>query len=261
MKIKKIIIINTSIFLGTIVLVTGCNKNNDIIDDNINYSKTSSIEEVKDNIEINNDKVINSQNNNQNNQTLQNDDTDNNIDTKENVIDNQYTDNDKIVIETFNDINQEVDVILQNDEDESIKDKAKGTFITIVDFIFYDAEIKGIKFDDLTDGAKEEVLTLAHLIDSKIENRFPAYKDAISDKTKGAYNKASEIIKKGANNVKDFSKEKLGEENYNAIIDAKDELVYYTKNALSIVGDVTSNLWESGKTKIKNWYENFKNNQ
>ena len=133
-------------------------------------------------------------------------------------------------------------------------------FVTIVDFIFYDAEIKGIKFDDLTEDAKQNILETANTIDSKIEKSFPGYKETISDKTKSAYNKASEVIKKGDNSVKEFSKEKLGEENYNAIIDAKDELVYYTKNAFDIVGNVTSNLWEQGKSKVKSWYEKFRNN-
>lgn len=260
MKIKKLIIINTTIFLGTIVLVTGCNKSNSVIYNNINYIENAPANENKDDVEISENKVINSQNNIQNNQNLQKDDTDNNIMAVENTIVNQYTDNDQVVIDAFNDINEEVDVMLQSEETESIKDKAKGTFITIVDFIFYDAEIKGVKFDDLTESAKENILETAHLIDKKIENRIPNYKETISDKTKTAYNKASEVIKKGASNVKDFSKEKLGEDNYNAIVDAKDELVYYTKNALDVVGDVTSNFWESGKTKIKTWYERFKNN-
>ena len=90
--------------------------------------------------------------------------------------------------------------------------------------------------------------------------KYPNYKEEISDVTSQAYNKASELIKKGANNIKDFSKEKLGEENYNAIIEAKDELVYYTKNAVDIVGNAISNIWNSGKSKLKSWYENLKNN-
>ena len=72
--------------------------------------------------------------------------------------------------------------------------------------------------------------------------------------------KASELIKKGAHNVKEFSKNKLGEDNYNAIASSKDELVEYTKEATEIIGDVSSQLWDSGKEKIKNWYEEFRNN-
>lgn len=263
MKIKKLIIINTTVFLGTVILVTGCNQN--ISSDlNANSSVNQSSNSINESVEISDEKVTNSKDNTQNNQTFKENNTTNSTEVITPVVDEQtvdYTSDDKVVIETFNDINEEIDVMLQSEENETIKEKAKGTFITIVDFIFYDAEIKGIKFDDLTEGAKENILETAHLIDSKIENKFPNYKETISDKTSNAYNKASEVIKKGANNVKEFSKEKLGEDNYNAIVDAKDELVYYTKNAFDIVGDVTSNLWESGKSKIKTWYENFKNNQ
>lgn len=178
--------------------------------------------------------------------------------TVENSDDNNYTSNDKEIIHYFNDVEESVDKELKN-SNENTKDKLKGTFITIVDFLFYDSEINGIKFDDLTEGAKQNILETVSSIDNKIMTKYPNYKDEISTKTSSAYNKASDLIKKGANNIKEFSKEKLGEENYNAIVDAKDELVYYTKTAFNIIGDVSGSIWETGKSKIKTWYENFRN--
>lgn len=179
--------------------------------------------------------------------------------TVENYNNEVYTSDDREVINYFNDIEENVDVELQKESNETVKDKLKGAFITVVDFLFYDSEINGIKFNDLTDGAKQNILETVSLIDNKIMTKYPNYKEEISSTTKSAYNKASELIKKGANNVREFSKEKLGEENYNAIIDAKDELVYYTKNAVSIIGDIAGSIWETGKSKIKTWYENFRN--
>lgn len=170
----------------------------------------------------------------------------------------EYTNTDMNAIETFNNIEKEIDTLLASGKSESIKDKAKGTFITIVDFIFYDGEIGGVKFDELTESGKQKILAIANSIDNKIENKFPDYKETISDKAKNAFHKASDLIKKGANNIKEFSKEKLGEDNYNALISAKDDLVYYTKKAFSIVGNTVSHLWNTGKDKIKNWYENFR---
>lgn len=268
MKIKKLIILKSVAFFSAIVLVTvpitGCQKSmkddqnsdnyiaNEIIDTSDNQEQT---------VESKEEKVINSENNKQIEYTLHNDDT--NVENKTqdpSVAKEQYTENDKIVINTFDSIEKDIDNLLQEEKTETVEDKLKGTFVTIVDFIFYDAEINGIKFDDLTEGAKQNILETAHTIDSKIEKKFPGYKETISDKTKNAYNKASEVIKKGANSVKNFSKEKLGEENYNAIVEAKDELVYYTKNAFDIVEDVTINLWEKGKSKVKDWYEKFRNN-
>lgn len=267
-KKNKIVILIGALVLCVIIMATLIliyhqkNKNTDIKADN--YSSTDTYSEqsyTENNAKIEEEKVTNSENNWQTETDLHNGDT--NVENKTqapSVTKEQYTENDKTVIATFDNIEKDVDNLLQEEKTETVKDKLKGTFITIVDFIFYDAEIKGIRFDDLTEGAKQNILETANTIDNKIEKSFPGYKETISDKTKSAYNKASEVIKKGANSVKDFSKEKLGEENYNAIIDAKDELVYYIKNAFDIVGNVTSNLWEQGKSKIKSWYEKFRNN-
>lgn len=176
-------------------------------------------------------------------------------DSKDNM-----TEDDMAVISYFEELKQSVKDILNSEIAESVKDKLKGTFITAVDFVFYDGEIKGIKFDDLTEGAKQKILETVSFIDDAIMTKFPNYKEEISLTVSSAYNKASELIKKGANNVKEFSKEKLGEENYNAIIAAKDELVSYTKEAIDVVGEFAGSLWDTGKEKVKNWYEKFKNN-
>lgn len=171
----------------------------------------------------------------------------------------EYSSADEKAIETFNSIEEDIDNILNSETVNNAKDKAKGVFVTIVDFLFYDSEINGVTFDELTDSGKQKVLEIASSIDNKIENKFPNYKETISETAKEAFNKAGELIKKGANNLKEFSKEKLGEENYNAIVDVKDEIVEYTKEAIDIIGDIGSDLLDSGKEYIKNWYENFRN--
>ena len=178
------------------------------------------------------------------------------------VIENQitYSEEDNVIINEFASIKNKVATFLNSDNVEEAKDKAKGIFISIVDFLFYGGEIKGIRFDDLTEEGKKNILGLVSDIDSLIIKKFPTYKEDISEVTKNAYIKAGELIKKGTTNIKEFSKEKLGEENYNAIIDAKDELVEYTKDAFSIIGNVSSKLWDSAKEKVKNWYEEFRKN-
>ena len=168
-----------------------------------------------------------------------------------------YSNNDSVVI---NSLENTLEKVKNTTADSKFIDSAKGLFITIVDFLFYDGEISGVSFGELTENGKQEVLKLANKIDNAIEEKAPGYKETISEKASSAFNKASELIKKGANNINDFAKEKLGEEYYNDIIDAKDELVYYTKNAINFIGDVGSNLFNSAKDKLNNWYQNFKNN-
>lgn len=257
MKTKKRIIISITLILTSIFIITGC-KNKNTRDNNVDNSELNEMVESKNDTENKEEKVINSENNTITVPTLHNDDSSVANTYEEKVI--EYTDSDNLAISTFSNIEKEVDILVKSESSENIKDKLKGTFITIVDFIFYDSEINGVKFNDLTESGKNKVLDISKSIDAKIENKYPNYKESISDKTKNAYNKASELIKKGSDNIKDFSKEKLGEDNYNAIVSAKDELVYYTNNAFDIIGDVTSDLLKKGKAKIKNWYENLKNN-
>ena len=172
---------------------------------------------------------------------------------------NEYTNNDQEAINAVDKLQKNIDNILNSEQANSAKDKVKGAFVTVVDFLFYDSEINGITFNELTDAGKQKVLQIASAIDTKIESKFPNYKDTIANGTKNAFNKASELIKKGANNVKEFSKDKLGEENYNAIVEVKDEITEYTKKAIDIISDFGSNIFSKGKEYIKKWYENFRN--
>lgn len=182
-----------------------------------------------------------------NNETIKNDITKPSLSNKDNTIINEM-DN------TLNSIDAE-------SSSSNFSDKAKATFITIVDFLFYDGTIKGITFNELTDDGKQKVLELANKIDVKLEEKAPGYKDKISSSTSSAYNKASEVIKNGASSLNNFAKEKLGDENYNSIIDAKNELVKYSKNALNLVGSAGSKIFSSTKDKLNDWYQNFKNNK
>ena len=102
-------------------------------------------------------------------------------------------------------------------DSEEFLDKGKSYFIYCVDFLFYDGEIKGIKFDDLTDSAKEQLLLDITNIDSLICFKYPNYKDEIKEGYGKAYTRASEVIREGSNNIKDFSKDKLGEDNYDKL--------------------------------------------
>ncbi len=252
---KKIILI---IFISLFFM--GCTKEEKLQENiepnqNSNYNETNNNSENTNSNENNN--IPNDSTNTEDSNTIPtNTENDKTTSNNNEII---YSSNDKTVISTIEAIDKEVDDFLEEPETESVKDKAKGIFITLVDFLFYDGEIKGITFNELTENGKAKVLQLVNAIDEKIEKHFPGYKDTISSKTKNAFAKASEVIKKGANNVKDFTKEALGEEYYQDIINAKDDFVYYTKNALDIVGDISSSLFNSLKDKLSSWYEDFKN--
>ena len=171
-------------------------------------------------------------------------------------IDSEYSVKDNKVIETLED---EISYIENSEVTDNFKENAKDSFVNIVDFIFYDGEINGVKFEELTDKGKEKVLKLADTVDNKIEEKVPNYKDTISDTTKDAYKEASSLIKKGSTSVDNFMKEKLSDQSYNAITSAKDDLVSYTKDAVETVKEESPKVINKIKTGFSNWFESLQN--
>ena len=234
---KKIIII--SIVSGIALLLIGCligityaNNKNEEVKEEIKEKEDNNKEEIK---------IDRKLNDNENKDAIKND---------------NYNEKDNIVID---ELNNTLNNIEKSTRDENFKDKASSTFISIVDFLFYDGTIKGISFDELTEKGKEKVLEISSKIDVKLEEKCPGYKEKISNSTSKAYQKASKIIKKGAKNINDFAKSALGDENYQAIIDAKDELVKYSKESLNYVTGAGSKVFNNTKEKLNEWYQNFKN--
>ncbi len=263
-----IVLLGLGLLLGLNVNKKEVYTKRDIVASNTEVSDSNNIEVVGEEIELKENKTEiedssstnkipdNTVTNNVINNTTDTS-TSNNSSSNNAKDDTNYSSNDQVVINSLENTLRQVNA---SSNDETFADKAKGTFIMIVDFFFYDGEIEGITFSELTQDGKKLVLDLASRIDEAIEAKIPGYKETISDVASRAFNKASVLIKKGANNLSEFAREKLGEDNYNSIIEAKDELVYYTKNALNFIGDAGSKLFNSAKDKLNNWYQNFKNN-
>lgn len=234
---KKIIIIGivsgiALLLIGCLIGITYANKKNEEVKEEIKEKEDNNKEEIK---------IDRKLNDNENKDAIKND---------------NYNEKDNIVID---ELNNTLNNIEKSTQDENFKDKASSTFISIVDFLFYDGTIKGISFDELTEKGKEKVLEISSKIDVKLEEKCPGYKEKISNSTSKAYQKASKIIKKGAKNINDFAKSALGDENYQAIIDAKDELVKYSKESLNYVTGAGNKVFNNTKEKLNEWYQNFKN--
>lgn len=287
-KNSNIPLICGAILLLTIGLVIGLNINKkevytkvDMVAGNSDVNNNNEIEVIGDTIKIeeeqvnnnisdnSNDNIDNNVTSSNNASSVSNSTTTNNSskntqsnssnknDVSNNTEVNTYSSNDEIVINSLESSLTKINN--GSTSDSSFSDSAKGVFVSIVDFLFYDGEINGVTFDELTDSGKQKVLEIASKVDGAVESKIPGYKETISDTASKAFNKASEVIRSGANNLNNFAKEKLGEENYQSIIDAKDELVYYTKNAISFLGDVGGKVFNSVKDKLDSWYQDFKN--
>lgn len=135
-----------------------------------------------------------------------------------------------------------------NTADNKSKGTLKNTFIKVVDFIFYDKDINGYYFKDLTASAKLKVIGLALKLDNIIDSHFPGYKDELSS----SYNKAKDnLITLYLNLTSEFCK------NNDRICESAKNDFSLLKESLNLSWDVIKNLAKSGTNKIKEWYEIF----
>lgn len=153
--------------------------------------------------------------------------------------------NDDIVINLLNDN-------IQNEEKKPLKERAKNAFINVVDFIFYDKDIKGVYYKDLTDSAKLKVISLGLKLDNTIEKKFPNYKEELSskyqnakgrmvalylDKTTEFCSKKSDVCEEGKSNFQEMKKD------------------------FGLTFDIVKNATNVGWSKLKAWYEVYSGKQ
>ena len=137
-----------------------------------------------------------------------------------------------------------------NSNKVSIKDKAKEYFIDIVDFIFYDKEIKGYTFSELSDNTKIKVIALALKIDSKIEEYIPGYKKSISSNGNKIYTDVKDRL---VSSYLDLSV-KICSNNEEGCNKAKG-IFSDIKDNCKIGWSFIKKLASDGSNKLKDWYE------
>ena len=183
-------------------------------------------------------------------------DTNIKIDNNENIIiediDEIDAQNEEEIVNYFEETEDNVTHTLNNsDNSETSKNKVTNFFVDAIDFIFYEKEINGVKFNDLTDSAKSKILNVVDRVDTSIENKFPNYKENIKDNSTKVYTEVSDKIKEGINYLEEKTEDKIGTENYDNLKDNYEEVKDKTKNGFDKIKDVIV----STKDKIKNWYE------
>lgn len=150
------------------------------------------------------------------------------------------------------------DKISELNSTTNIKSTLKNTFITLTDFIFYDGTIRGKKFSDLTDDAKEKIISLWKSIDTKIESLNPGYKEEITETTNKAYETLSETATSIMNSIKNKYKEKVGEEEYNSTINQLNDQKGNITNSYNNIKEKVKDVYKEKKSNISDWYQNYK---
>lgn len=144
----------------------------------------------------------------------------------------------------FDQAKKEIKELIESEQIEQAKEKGKEYFITGVDFIFYDKEMNGVTFDDLTEEGKKVTLENLETIDGWIMEIAPDYKDKIGEK----YQVVKDFVSTTYYDALESIKESLGEENYSAIQEKKNE-----------IKDSITSTKDKALEKVSEWYQNFKN--
>ncbi len=142
----------------------------------------------------------------------------------------------------------------ENVKNGSLKNNLKETFVTIVDFVFYDGEISGVHFSSLSNSAKLTILKYTLLIDSEIEKLIPNYKETIGDGYKnikekliGEYmNSLSYVCSKNKDECAKFKLE------FNELKEKVSITWVNIKDAFKMYANKTKN-------SLEEWYKIFKN--
>lgn len=147
---------------------------------------------------------------------------------------------------------REYEAISTYRDNQTFKEKAKEKFITFVDFIFYDGEIKGRKFDELTASAKAKVIYYTLLLDAKIDSKWPDYKDNIANKYKDI--KAKLVAKYMEITTS------ICENNQDNCANVKNDFALL-KKSIGLTWDVLkqafSYVYNNSKEQLIKWYEVF----
>lgn len=167
----------------------------------------------------------------------------------------ENNDIDQDIVNYVEQVDFRVDEIIAKKETSKAEENVlKNTFITLTDFIFYDGEIKGKKFSELCDSAKEKIIDIYTKIDSKIESKYPGYKEKIKDTTIKTYHNVIDKAKEVRESLKNKYIEKYGIDAYNDRVEEYEESI----SNMHDVYDVYEPYIEAGKEKAKEGYNKAK---
>ena len=158
------------------------------------------------------------------------------------------------VMYEVNRIEQEVTTLLETESSPTLKEKVVSKFITLVDFVYYDEPMNGVYFKDLTASAQEKIRSILNRMDTAIENKIPNYKDTLKSK----YQTVLSYLKEKSSQAKEKLESTIGSENYENLVESKEDMKESFQNAAELVTEGASQIYESGKEKVSNWYQDLK---
>lgn len=213
-----------------------------------NNTTNTSENMINNNQENNTDLNETSKNTNTNHSNSTNNNTNNN--NSSNITNNNNTSSNNVTTKSADEAVLKYVNTVKQDADQGITDTLKSGFITVVDFLFYNGEIAGHTFNELTTSAKLEVLKAALWIDDKIDSVFPGYKETISNGANKVYTSVKNLI---VSTYLDITTS-ICEANSSLCAQAKEDF-QSLKDSFGLTWNFLKDLASSGLDKLKNWYE------
>lgn len=155
----------------------------------------------------------------------------------------------------FRTAKEQIIELMSSEEYEKMKEKGKEYIITAIDFVFFDEPVNGRYYSEFTDELKKSMLRDIADIDEIITTYYPDYKESFSEK----YQVASSFISDKYFKILDIIKEYLGEENYQAITDIKNQIKGDLKENFEEGKEFLEDKTEKTLTLIKDKYQGWKN--
>lgn len=160
-------------------------------------------------------------------------------------------------------INSDITTITNKQELSPIdKETLKNTFITLTDFIFYNGEIKGTTFSELTQTAKEKVISIYEKIDAKIESVYPGYKEMIKDTSIKTYSNIKEKLVDLKDQIQINYKNEIGEDRYNDQVETfnegKENMIESFEPIIDKAAEEAKEIYNETVKNLDKWYKNWK---
>lgn len=243
MKIKKenllpIILVSISCVLLVIAVILLLNQNSFKLNNHVNKNEETDKKET----EIIEDKT------NDDNSSKEQESSNNTLNAN---VSNETIENEDSLVAYFE--SESNLITTSNQEDSSLRLKAKTLFTDIIDFIFYGKEISGYTFSGLTNTAKLKIIKLALTIDHKIDEYFPDYKEVIKDKYTSMKGKL-------ALKYLEFSASLCNSVGSDTCNQAKEDF-NTMKNSFGFTWQLVKELASTGSSKVKDLYEAWRDSE
>ena len=152
---------------------------------------------------------------------------------------------DKCVIEYFKKKYEELKEYFNSEDFDKLKTKGRELFIEMVDFCFYNGEIKGYTLKDLSDEGKKAVnKTIDETVDL-LDTYVPGFTIGLTDK----YTKVKDYFNTKYDSSLDYFRKWIGEEEYDNLKEEASKTGEGMKMIFSIFKGIADDKYQEFKTK------------